>query len=171
MKKVAIKNESGSTLEGTKIIAYLTFLGGGNVSHYDGDSTAGLYFINYENEIGLMWFEDVPSDYEITTVRELLLKNTVKSEYPKLMYVSDYPIKDLKDTIIRVVFMKKCDKYIVWNSATTIEESKKSLLASCWEYAIDYVEPKIEEPKVIELSIEEIAEKLKIAPNLLRIKQ
>lgn len=166
MKKVAIKNESGSTLEGTKIIAYLTFLGGGNVSHYGGDSTAGVYSINYENKIDLMLFEDVPSDYEITTIRELLLKNTVKSEYPKLMYVSDSPIKDLEDTCIRVVFMEKCNKYIAWYNAITIEGSEAELNATCWDYAIDYVEPKI-----IELSIEEIAEKLKMAPELLRIKQ
>lgn len=166
MKKLAIKNESGSREEGSLVIGYLILLGGNNRKDLAGDSETLCYYINNTGSIAVIRLEDVPSDYEITTIRALLLKNTVKSEYPKLMYVSDQPIISTKNRRIRVVFMEKCGKYIAWDTATTIEESERVSSATGWEYAIDYVEP-----KVIELSIEGIAEKLEIAPNLPRIKQ
>lgn len=89
MKKLAIKNESGSREEGSLVIGYLILLGGNNRKDLAGDSETLCYYINNTGSIAVIRLEDVPSDYEITTIRALLLKNTVKSEYPKLMYVSD----------------------------------------------------------------------------------
>ena len=41
----------------------------------------------------------------------------------------------------RVVFMKKCDRYLAWNKAETIEESESICGQTAWRYAKE-VEPK-----------------------------
>lgn len=41
----------------------------------------------------------------------------------------------------RVVFMKKCDRYLAWNKAETIEESESICGQTAWRYAKE-IEPK-----------------------------
>jgi hypothetical protein len=84
-----------------------------------------------------------------------------KPIYPKVMWVWDTP-KDAPCQ--RVVFMEKCGKFLAWNEATTIEDAESSSAVSSWSCAKD-----IEE--VIEMSIEDIAKKLNVDPQLLRIKK
>lgn len=54
-----------------------------------------------------------------------------KSEYPKVMLVSD-------DKIIwkqRIVFMEKNNRFLVWGNDETVEESKNTLFIINWKYA------------------------------------
>lgn len=57
--------------------------------------------------------------------------------FPRVMLVSIDEIKWHK----RVVFMKKCDRYLAWNKAETIEESESICGQTAWRYAKE-VEPK-----------------------------
>jgi hypothetical protein len=84
--------------------------------------------------------------------------------YPKVMLVSDD--KDFKHAFTRVVFMEKNGKFIAWHSAETIEEAEKHVSTNYWKYAKD-----IEEEPIVELSVAEIAEKLNIPSDKLRIKE
>jgi hypothetical protein len=51
----------------------------------------------------------------------------------RVMEVSVY--EDFKDKKIRVVFMEKNGKFMAWNNAETLEDSKKSISATPWPYA------------------------------------
>lgn len=57
--------------------------------------------------------------------------------FPRVMLVSIDEIKWHK----RVVFMKKCDRYLAWNKAETIEESESICGQTAWRYAKE-VEPR-----------------------------
>lgn len=96
-----------------------------------------------------------------------------KSEYPKLMYVSDYPIQTngmilLTEARIRVVFMEKNGKYIAWSNATSFEEAEKTTSTIIWNYAIDVKET---QPEIKELTIDEIAEKFGVKAEQIKIKK
>ena len=62
----------------------------------------------------------------------------------------------------RVVFMKKCDRYLAWNKAETIEESESICGQTAWRYAKDILEK-------VKLTKAEIAEKFGIDPEQLEI--
>lgn len=57
--------------------------------------------------------------------------------FPRVMLVSNDECKWHK----RVVFMKKCDRYLAWNKAETIEESESICGQTAWRYAKE-IEPK-----------------------------
>lgn len=59
------------------------------------------------------------------------------NSFPRVMLVSNDECKWHK----RVVFMKKCDRYLAWNKAETIEESESICGQTSWRYAKE-VEPK-----------------------------
>jgi hypothetical protein len=59
------------------------------------------------------------------------------NSFPRVMLVSNDECKWHK----RVVFMKKCDRYLAWNKAETIEESESICGQTAWRYAKE-VEPK-----------------------------
>lgn len=57
--------------------------------------------------------------------------------FPRVMLVSIDEIKWYK----RVVFMKKCNMYLAWDEAETIEESEYIYSVAAWRYAKE-IEPK-----------------------------
>ena len=73
-------------------------------------------------------------------------KEPEKSEYPRVMLVSD----DEENWWPRVVFMEKNGKFIAWNYAKTIEEAGEVCKTTVWLYAKEL-------PKEIEVTKEEIA--------------
>ena len=78
--------------------------------------------------------------------------------FPRVMLVSDDGIKWYK----RVVFMKRCDRYISWVNAETIEESEGTYEATSWRYAKEL-------PEKVELTKSQIAEKFGIPIDLIKI--
>ena len=67
-----------------------------------------------------------------------------ENSFPRVMLVSD----DGDAWYKRVVFMKKCNRYLSWLKAETVEESEGVYEATAWRYAKD-VESK---PRTITLS-------------------
>ena len=57
--------------------------------------------------------------------------------YPRVMLVSN----DGDDWYKRVVFMQKCDRFLAWNNAETIENAECTYRVASWRYAKE-VEPK-----------------------------
>ena len=88
--------------------------------------------------------------------------------YPKLMLVSD----DNKNWQKRVVQFERSIRdinyYFAWNDAETLEDSLEQTRLVDWKFAKE-IEP--EQPKVIELTLEEIAEKFGISVDNLKIKK
>ena len=87
-------------------------------------------------------------------------------QYPKLMMVS----MEEQSWFKRVVEFEKEVRgktfYFAWNLAENLEESLEQTKLSVWEYAKE-----IEQPNVIELTLEEIAEKFGISVDNLKIKK
>ena len=82
-----------------------------------------------------------------------------ENSFPKVMLVS----RDGKAWYKRVVFMKKCDRFLSWINAETIEESESSYEIISWYYAKEL-------PEKVELTKSEIAEKFGISVDQLVIK-
>ena len=59
------------------------------------------------------------------------------NSFPRVMLVSD----DGDDWYKRVVFMQKCDRFLAWNNAETIENAEWTYRVASWRYAKE-VEPK-----------------------------
>ena len=70
------------------------------------------------------------------------------------------------DWVRRKVFMGKNGKFLAWNGAETDEEVIKSVNSIGWNYAKE-----IEEPKDIELTLEQIAEKFGVSVESIKIKK
>ena len=60
-----------------------------------------------------------------------------EKQFPRVMFVNNGGNEWHK----RVVFMKKCDRYLAWNKAETIEESESICGQTAWRYAKE-VHPK-----------------------------
>ena len=82
-----------------------------------------------------------------------------ESSFPRIMLVS----YDGEAWYKRVVFMKKCDRFLAWNKAETIEESEFIYETTVWNHAKDI-------PEKVELTKSEIAEKFGISIDQLVIK-
>ena len=78
--------------------------------------------------------------------------------FPRVMLVSD----DGNSWHRRVVFMKRCGRYISWINAETIEESEDIYKTTSWRYAKEF-------PEKVELTKSQIAEKFGIPINLIKI--
>ena len=63
----------------------------------------------------------------------------------------------------RVVFMKKCNRFLAWNDAETVEESEDICSVTGWRYSKEL-------PEKVELTKSEIAEKFGISVDQLVIK-
>ena len=81
-----------------------------------------------------------------------------ENTFPRVMLVSIDEIKWHK----RVVFMKKCDRYLAWIDAETIEESEDIYKTTSWRYAKEF-------PEKVELTKSQIAEKFGIPIDLIKI--
>ena len=79
--------------------------------------------------------------------------------FPRVMLVSD----DGDAWYKRVVLMKRCDRYLAWLNAETIEESESVYEDKAWRYAKDL-------PEKVELTKSEIAEKFGLSVEQLVIK-
>ena len=105
------------------------------------------------------WTLNDTTDLPTHSVKEFLKP---ESEYPKVMIVSNIPIKtkeDLHYTINRVVLMEKNNKFIAWSVATTLEEAEYETEVFTWNYAVDLDWQPEEETKPLKLTMEQIAEK------------
>ena len=71
--------------------------------------------------------------------------------YPRVMMVSFDSEKWFK----RVVFMKKCGRYLAWNNAETVEGAEEQIGLSVWIFAKD-----IEEPKEFTITLSDINSKM-----------
>lgn len=79
--------------------------------------------------------------------------------FPRVMLVSDNGGYWCK----RVVFMKKCNRFLAWNDAETVKESEDICSVTVWSYAKELHEK-------VELTKSEIAEKFGISIDQLVIK-
>ena len=114
------------------------------------------YFKHYDKN---MWMFGEKTYLPSHSVKEFLKP---ESEYPKVMKVSESPIKtkeDFKNANKRVVFMEKCGKFIAWLNADTIEKSENITSTVSWSYAVDLDWQPEEETKPLKLTMEQIAEK------------
>ena len=80
--------------------------------------------------------------------------------YPRVMMVSANEVVWYK----RVVFMKKCGKYLAWNKAETIQDSESIFWQTAWNYAKD-----IEEPKEFTITLSDINSKIEDIKKLFGI--
>ena len=92
---------------------------------------------------------------EITAVQSVKdfiepILESVHSEYPKIMEVSESPTFD--KYVPRVVVKEIDHKYIAWVNAETFEEAEKEWRTIPWSYARDI-------QGTVELTLEKIAEK------------
>ena len=105
------------------------------------------------------WYPELETNLPSYSVKEFLKP---ENEYPKVMKVSNQPIKtkeDFKNANKRVVFMNKNDRFIAWFDADTIEKSENITLTTNWNYAVDLDWQPEEETKPLKLTMEQIAEK------------
>lgn len=108
----------------------------------------------------------IKGDFDIWTVDEIarakadIIKLPEEKFYPRVMLVSHDNI-DWDNQ--RVVFMEKCEGFLAWANAETIEEAEKVKRTRFWLYAKE-LEP-------IEVTLEEIAEWKGTSKELIKIKQ
>ena len=81
-----------------------------------------------------------------------------ENSFPRVMLVSNGEIVWYK----RGVFMKKCDRFLAWNKAETIEESESVYEVIPWRYAKEL-------PEKVELTKAEIAEKFGVPFDYIKI--
>ena len=100
--------------------------------------------------------------YKIEFVRkcnaEIIKLPKEEKQFPRVMLVSD----DGNSWNKRVVLMKKCDKYISWVDAETIEESEIIYKTKYWRYAKELTEK-------VEITKSQIADKFGIPVDLIEI--
>ena len=149
-RTIALKND-GTLGELRKVLKYAFPLDIGN--------TTGLY-LNYSasNKKDYWTGADTPN-LPSHSVKEFLKQ---ENEYPKVMKVSNNPIKTLEDfkyANTRVVFIEKCGKFIAWLNADTIEKSENVTSTTAWNYAVDLDWQPEEETKPLKLTMEQIAQK------------
>ena len=99
--------------------------------------------------------------YSISFVRKHnteIIELPEENSFPRVMLVSNGEIVWYK----RVVFMKKCDRFLAWNKAETIEESESTCDTTTWRYAKDI-------PNEIIISKSEIAEKFGVPFDCIKI--
>lgn len=151
--EIAVKND-GTKEEVIEVTKYAfpkdKFINTGNAKHY---------FRSESNDIE--WDCSSNTALPSHSVKEFLKPN---NEYPKVMKVSDYPIKTMRDFMEeenRVVFMEKNNKFLAWSNAKTLEEAEKVNDVIICNYAVD-LDWKPEESKPLKLTLKQIAEKFNV---------
>ena len=81
-----------------------------------------------------------------------------ENPFPRVMLVSDNGNSWHK----RVIFMKRCGRYISWVNAETIEESESIYEATSWRYARELTEK-------VEITKAEISDKFGIPVDLIEV--
>ena len=80
---------------------------------------------------------DVYSERQAAENGAEIIELPEEKTFPRVMLVSN----DGDAWKRRVVFMKKCDRFLAWNKAETIEESESISSITAWRYAKE-IEPK-----------------------------
>ena len=130
--------------------------------------------------IGVILEDDYPIKIGRTTY-QLDGKNYSDDKYPsafirnpfenigfqeRLMLVSMGKNISGQEWFKRKVFMEKNGRFLAWTGADTDEEAIRSTSCTGWKYAKE-----IEEPKDIELTLEQIAEKFGVSVESIKIKK
>ena len=113
----------------------------------------GFYYgmINWEFDC---WVID-----EVLEANAEIIELPEEKAYPRVMMVSF----DNENWSKRVVFMEKCEGFLAWTDAKTIDEAKQVKETCCWRYAKE-LEP-------IEITLEEIARWKGISKEQIIIKE
>lgn len=80
---------------------------------------------------------DCYSEREAAENNAEIIELPEENSFPRVMLVNNGGNEWYK----RVVFMKKCDRYLAWNNAETVEESECVYKTVSWRYAKE-IEPK-----------------------------
>ena len=132
-----------------------------------GVDTSGMLGIGTK-KAGYLWryygvigdkFDNYSIEYVHKYNAEIIELPKEENSLPRVMLVNNGGITWHK----RVVFMKKCNRYLAWNKAETIEESESICGQTAWRYAKEL-------PEKVELTKSEIAEKFGISIDQLVIK-
>ena len=84
----------------------------------------------WESTQGHNFWSKILVDNDFTEFYRMYPKKTA---YPKVMWVSEE--KNFFDKRKRVVFTKKCGKYLAWNNAQTIEDAENETKVITWSFA------------------------------------
>ena len=117
------------------------------------DCEEGRYYGVIQND-----FDCYPIEYVRKYNAEIIELPKEEKPFPRVMLVSD----DGDSWRKRAVFMKRCDRYLAWADAQTIEESESIYSVVPWRYAKEL-------PEKVELTKSEIAEKFGISEDQLVI--
>ena len=130
-----------------------------------GVDTCGLLGIrNKKDGDSCRYYGVIDNDFHCYSEREVAANNSEiielpeENSFPRVMLVSD----DGNSWNKRVVLMKKCDKYISWVDAETIEESEIIYKTKYWRYAKELTEK-------VEIKKSQIADKFGIPIDLIKI--
>jgi hypothetical protein len=155
MKKVAIRCTSPE--QGAKIIEYLVGLGGRNSKQRTGIGYGGYYFINQDGvvDVGL----SIPSGYT-----EIQLPTTPEiGPEGKLMWVWDGDGENPKTTK-RIVIWLGGNRCMAINSGSELAfRAGDRIYGTSWDNCAE-----IEEPEQVELTMEEVCQKLGINVKIVK---
>ena len=101
--------------------------------------------------------------YAIKFVRKYnaeIIELPEEKTYPRVMMVSF----DSENWHKRVVFMKKCGRYLAWDNAETVEEAENQVNSVVWRFAKD-----IEEPKEFTITLSDLNSKIEDIKKLFGI--
>ena len=143
---------------GNKVIDYWKSIGVDTLGMSGSQTKKGDYLWRYYGVIDNCF--DVYSERQAAENNaEIIELPKEENSFPRVMLVNNGGNEWRK----RVVFMKKCDRYLAWNKAETIEESECVYESTYWCYAKEL-------PEKVELTKSEIAEKFGISIDQLVIK-
>ena len=120
---------------GKKVIDYWKSIGVDTLGMSGSQTKKGDYLWRYYGVIDNCF--DVYSERQAAENGAKIIELPEENSFPRVMLVSNSGNEWQK----RVVFMKKCNRYLAWNKAETIEESESICGQTAWRYAKE-VEPK-----------------------------
>jgi len=116
---------------GKKVIEYWKSIGVDTLGMSGLQTKKGDYLWRYYGVIDNCF--DVYSERQAAENNAEIIELPEENSFPRVMLVSD----DGDAWNKRVVFMKKCNRYLSWLKAETIEESEGVYEATAWRYAKD----------------------------------
>ena len=142
---------------GRKVIEYWKSKGCDTLGMSGSQTKKGDYLWRYYGVIDNCF--DIYSERQAAENGAEIIELPEENSFPRVMLVSC----DGNSWKRRVVFMKKCNRYVAWVNAETIEESESIYEVISWRYAKEL-------PEKVELTKSEIAERLGISIDQLVIK-
>ena len=103
---------------------------GWNTNGIEGIDTNAFYGV-FEGIFDCQLIPNISKVISLKQAKELVKDN----QYPKVMWVSE--VKDFVDAKKRVVIAQKCNKFIAWSNAETLEDAEKQISTWTWCYAKD----------------------------------